>query len=135
MRDLIRRILREQTMINEFARGSNTDEFIEKAKKVHGDKYTYDNVDYKKTRVDVDITCPKHGDFLQNPSCHLSGNGCNKCRKVAYSKKQIEWLEYLMKKENLPSKVCPVCKRPFVWRKKWKLNWDKVKYCSKKCSK
>ena len=26
-----------------------------------------------------------------------------------------------MKKENLPSKVCPVCKRPFVWRKKWKL--------------
>ncbi|NCW37418.1 MAG: DUF2256 domain-containing protein, partial [Proteobacteria bacterium] len=28
-----------------------------------------------------------------------------------------------MKKENLPSKLCPVCKRPFVWRKKWKLNW------------
>ncbi|MEK9691005.1 MAG: DUF2256 domain-containing protein, partial [Pelagibacteraceae bacterium] len=25
-----------------------------------------------------------------------------------------------MKKENLPSKLCPVCKRPFVWRKKWK---------------
>ena len=24
---------------------------------------------------------------------------------------------------------------PFVWRKKWKLNWDRVKYCSKKCSK
>ncbi|MBD1153428.1 DUF2256 domain-containing protein, partial [Pelagibacterales bacterium SAG-MED24] len=23
----------------------------------------------------------------------------------------------------------------FVWRKKWKLNWDRVKYCSKKCSK
>ena len=40
-----------------------------------------------------------------------------------------------MKKENLPLKVCLVCKRPFVWRKKWKLNWDKVKYCSKKCSK
>ncbi|MDA9604600.1 DUF2256 domain-containing protein [Candidatus Pelagibacter sp.] len=40
-----------------------------------------------------------------------------------------------MKKEHLPSKICPVCKRPFVWRKKWKLNWDRVKYCSKKCSK
>ena len=79
MRDLIRRILREQTMINEFARGSNTDEFIEKAKKVHGDKYTYDNVDYKKTRVDVDITCPKHGDFPQRPNDHLRGRGCNTC--------------------------------------------------------
>jgi hypothetical protein len=52
MRDLIRRILREQTLINEFARGSksNTDEFIEKARQVHGDKYTYDNVDYNGIR-------------------------------------------------------------------------------------
>ncbi|MDB0046152.1 DUF2256 domain-containing protein [Candidatus Pelagibacter sp.] len=40
-----------------------------------------------------------------------------------------------MKKENLPSKICVTCKKPFTWRKKWKLNWDKVKYCSKKCSK
>ncbi|MDC0517703.1 DUF2256 domain-containing protein [Candidatus Pelagibacter sp.] len=40
-----------------------------------------------------------------------------------------------MKKINLPSKICAICKRPFVWRKKWKLNWDRVKYCSKKCSK
>ena len=31
-----------------------------------------------------------------------------------------------MKKENLPSKICPTCNRPFVWRKKWKLNWDQV---------
>ncbi len=39
-----------------------------------------------------------------------------------------------MKKTHLPSKLCAVCKRPFNWRKKWKLNWEKVKYCSKKCS-
>ncbi len=38
-----------------------------------------------------------------------------------------------MKKENFPSKVCPVCQKPFKWRKKWKLNWEKVKYCSKRC--
>ena len=37
-----------------------------------------------------------------------------------------------MKKQNLPSKICPICKRPFIWRKKWRLNWEKVKYCSKK---
>ena len=40
----------------------------------------------------------------------------------------------MIKKKDLPSKLCPVCKRLFVWRKKWFLNWDKVKYCSKKCS-
>ena len=38
------------------------------------------------------------------------------------------------KKPNLPEKTCPVCLRPFVWRKKWEKNWDEVKYCSKACS-
>ena len=40
----------------------------------------------------------------------------------------------MMKKANLPKKTCPVCNKPFAWRKKWRLNWEKVKYCSKKCS-
>ncbi|QIA65203.1 DUF2256 domain-containing protein [Vibrio astriarenae] len=37
-------------------------------------------------------------------------------------------------KTNLPSKTCPVCHRPFSWRKKWQLNWEHVVYCSKRCS-
>ncbi|MFD2203256.1 DUF2256 domain-containing protein [Shivajiella indica] len=40
----------------------------------------------------------------------------------------------LMKKEFLPTKVCPVCHRLFTWRKKWEKNWENVKYCSKKCA-
>ncbi|RNL52600.1 DUF2256 domain-containing protein [Pedobacter jejuensis] len=39
-----------------------------------------------------------------------------------------------VKKENLPTKMCPVCHRPFTWRKKWEKNWDSIVYCSKKCS-
>jgi hypothetical protein len=38
-----------------------------------------------------------------------------------------------MKKEFLPQKVCVVCKRPFIWRKKWEKVWDDVKYCSERC--
>ena len=38
-----------------------------------------------------------------------------------------------IKKENLPSKICIVCNRPFSWRKKWEKVWDEVKYCSDKC--
>ncbi|WP_460189048.1 DUF2256 domain-containing protein [Urechidicola sp. KH5] len=38
-----------------------------------------------------------------------------------------------MKKSNLPSKICVVCKRPFDWRKKWERDWEQVKYCSKRC--
>jgi len=38
------------------------------------------------------------------------------------------------KKQNLPTKICPVCGRPFTWRKKWEKDWENVKYCSKRCS-
>lgn len=31
------------------------------------------------------------------------------------------------------SKICPVCQRPFEWRKKWAKVWDEVKYCSERC--
>ncbi|MCO4822502.1 MAG: DUF2256 domain-containing protein [Flavobacteriaceae bacterium] len=40
-----------------------------------------------------------------------------------------------MKKAYLPSKICVVCERPFIWRKKWKKNWADVKYCSERCRK
>ena len=39
----------------------------------------------------------------------------------------------MIKKENLPSKVCIICQRPFSWRKKWEKVWDEVKFCSEKC--
>ncbi|MEM8784433.1 MAG: DUF2256 domain-containing protein [Pseudomonadota bacterium] len=39
------------------------------------------------------------------------------------------------KKANLPQKICPVCDRPFTWRKKWERDWETVLYCSKRCAK
>jgi len=38
-----------------------------------------------------------------------------------------------VKKEHLPTKVCPACERPFAWRKKWALTWETVRYCSERC--
>lgn len=57
----------------------STEEFIEKAKKVHGDKYDYSKVEYIDSKTPVIITCKKHGEFCQIPNYHLSGNGCPKC--------------------------------------------------------
>lgn len=37
------------------------------------------------------------------------------------------------KKSDLPTKICPVCKLPFTWRKKWERNWDQIRYCSERC--
>ena len=51
-----------------------------------------------------------------------------------FHKRYVKLICKINKKENLPSKICIVCKRPFIWSKKWKLNWEKVRYCSKRCS-
>ncbi len=34
---------------------------------------------------------------------------------------------------GLPTKTCPVCGRPFTWRKKWARDWEQVVYCSDGC--
>ena len=39
----------------------------------------------------------------------------------------------MIKKTNLPQKICATCGRPFSWRKKWERDWGEVKYCSDKC--
>ena len=39
----------------------------------------------------------------------------------------------VVKKSDLPTKTCPVCQRPFAWRKKWRDCWDEVRYCSERC--
>ncbi|MGF1580917.1 MAG: DUF2256 domain-containing protein [Gemmataceae bacterium] len=36
-------------------------------------------------------------------------------------------------RHDWPEKVCPVCLRPFQWRKRWKNCWDQVVYCSQRC--
>ena len=53
--------------------------FIQKAKEIHGNKYDYSKVDYKKSTIKICIICPMHGEFLQTPSSHLAGHGCQKC--------------------------------------------------------
>jgi hypothetical protein len=56
-----------------------TAQFIQDARKVHGDKYDYSLVDYIDTKTRVKIICPVHGIFHQAPGIHLSGCGCAKC--------------------------------------------------------
>ena len=36
-------------------------------------------------------------------------------------------------KPTLPMKICPVCERPFAWRKKWERDWENVRFCSERC--
>ncbi len=56
--------------------------FIEEARKIHGDKYSYKDVFYFNQHRIVDIICPDHGKFEMSPKSHLAGNGCRKCRRA-----------------------------------------------------
>lgn len=58
-----------------------TEEFIQKAKAVHGDKYDYSKVEYVNSKTKVCIICPEHGEFQQAPYRHLRGYGCHVCGK------------------------------------------------------
>ena len=39
----------------------------------------------------------------------------------------------MRRKSDLPTKICPVCGRPFAWRKAWARDWEHVIYCSDRC--
>jgi len=58
----------------------SNEEFIEKSKEIHGDKYDYSKTNYIKSLINVEIICKKHGSFYTKPNNHLSGKrGCPKC--------------------------------------------------------
>ena len=56
-----------------------TEEFIERANKIHKGKYLYTESVYVNTETKVKIICPIHGEFWQTPHMHLHGQGCPKC--------------------------------------------------------
>lgn len=73
---------------------SRTSQFIEKAIKIHGNKFDYSKVEYNGSHTKVSLQCLEHGEFYQSPTNHLSGNGCPKCAwKYKYGKYRLTTLE------------------------------------------
>ncbi|MFZ4795987.1 MAG: hypothetical protein ACOYMA_00740 [Bacteroidia bacterium] len=73
------------------------EEFIEKANKIHKNKYNYDKSVYNTLSKKIEIICKKHGSFWQNAQTHLIGSGCNICSR-SISLKEVMWLNIL----NMP---------------------------------
>ena len=69
-------------------RRRTTENFIQEAKQVHGDKYDYSKTTYVNSATKVTITCPIHGDFEQLPGAHtVNRYGCIKCGREVRSLK------------------------------------------------
>ena len=102
-----------------------TEEFIERARKVHGNRYDYSKVEYINDRTKICIICPIHGEFWQKPNNHLNGNGCRQCgilsRSLKRSKCKDEFIKEAIIKHNgkydyskvdyanNSTKVCIIC--------------------------
>jgi hypothetical protein len=69
--------------------------FIEKARAAHGDRYGYEKVEYKDYKTKVLITCYEHGDFWQLPGNHAClKNGCPLCGRNSTNtciRRQATW--------------------------------------------
>ena len=95
------------------------DIFIERAKKIYGEKYTYDKVRCTKWTDKVIVTCPIHGDFEKVAYAFLAGQGCKLCGNKYYNTnkfvdkaKQIHNDKYDYSKVeylNSSTKVCIIC--------------------------
>lgn len=102
-----------------------TEEFITKAKAVHGDRYDYSKVEYVDLKTKVCIICKDHGEFWQQPSNHLRGIRCPQCGlEVRKAKRTLPAEDFFIsakivhgdkydyskvKYVNKRTKVCIVC--------------------------
>ena len=108
----------------------SAEKFIEKAKMIHGGKYNYSKSIYINARTKTCIICPKHGEFWQTPTMHLSGQGCPTCAKIKRRWKLEKFIENVIKVHgdkydyskvkyiNSRTRVCIICpKHGEFWMK------------------
>lgn len=98
-------------------RKASINEFIAKARNVHGDKYDYSKVNYINATTKVCIICPIHGEFYQTPSRHLLG-GCKKCGVDTRVKKRTISRDDFIKEANI--------------KHNYKYDYSKVEYINSK---
>lgn len=55
---------------------------LDSFREIHGNRYDYDESSYADVSTKMKIKCPTHGFFLQTPSGHYQGYGCEKCGRI-----------------------------------------------------
>lgn len=126
---------------------SNTNEFIQKSKKIHNNKYDYSLVKYENCSKKVNINCNICGSgFHQTPNTHLLGHGCPHCSKtypignemfIEHSKKihgdkyDYSFVNYI--NNTTPIKIlCKKCKNIFEQKPVHHKNGSDCPICSRR---
>lgn len=80
-------------------RGS-LDDFLIRAEAVHKGLYNYSNTEYVTAKTLIAIGCRVHGEFLQTPDKHVSGQGCPSCKTCGY-KPNLPGCLYVLSSDRL----------------------------------
>lgn len=89
------------------------DEFVRRAREVHGDVYDYSKVVYVRSDVKVEIVCPIHGPFWQKPHNHIMfGQRCPVCGHGAAGLKRTGDRN-AMRRDNVKEKVRNTCMKKY----------------------
>ena len=109
---------------------SNNDDFISKARIIHGDLYDYSSVYYENDRKNVKIICKTHGIFEQSPNNHLRGTKCPTCKSLSKIKTESNFIldsiskhgdlyDYsLVKYNGSTQKVSIICRKHGIFEQK-----------------
>lgn len=76
--------------------------FINEAKKLYGNRFSFENTDYISIRRDIIITCNLHGDFKKRPYAFLRQNRhCKECHRIEKAEEFIKKLQSFTDKYTL----------------------------------
>lgn len=85
---------------------SSTDEFVRRAREIHGYKYEYSLVEYVHVKTPVKIICPTHGVFEQRPEVHLhQRSGCQQCAETGFNPSEPGTLYVLADDKQYPTLI------------------------------
>ena len=121
-----------------------TENFIKKARFIHGNRYDYSLVNYENSKTKIDIICLKHGVFSQTPDKHINAkSGCpycagnkSNCQKFICKAKKIHGNKYDYSSVVYQSHakkiiiICPI-HGPFEQRANGHLNGKGCYKCAK----
>lgn len=72
------------------------DQFLEKIKELHGDKFDYSKVSFTNMQGYLTVTCPTHGDFFPRAVDFFRGAGCRKCKDLTRNlSRTIPFVEFV----------------------------------------
>ncbi len=106
---------------NTINRSGDTEQFINKARSIYGNKYDYSTINYVNAHHEIVVRCPAHGEFTVDPNNFIRGHGCGKCYRE--NKKDQKFIDKFLKVHgelynyskvayvNNNTKICIICKK------------------------